>query len=214
MLWRRLGFAGLWLGFVVYAFGFAPPDRPETFDLIVALSTGEWEGINPLIIAEFNLMGIWPLIYACLVIPDGRGQKVWAWPFAVFSFGVGAFALLPYLALREGNPTFEGKKDLTLRLLDSRGLGLVLAIAAIALLGFGLWQGNWSDFFSQWQSSRFIHVMTLDFGLLCLLFPALLGDDLRRRGVKSSTVFWTVSLIPLLGSVAYLCWRPPLEVGS
>jgi hypothetical protein len=34
-----------------------------------------WSNINPLIIALFNLMGILPLIYACILLVDGSGQK-------------------------------------------------------------------------------------------------------------------------------------------
>ena len=207
---RKIGFLLLWLGFVSYAFIFAPPNQPDTFTLIKNLSTGNWQGINPLIIALFNLMGIWPLIYACLVFIDGREQKIPAWPFATVSMGVGAFALLPYLALREPNKKFTGEKNLFLKVLDSRWLGLLLTVAATILVGYGLLNGNWTDFIQQWQTSRFIHVMSLDFYLLCLLFPALLGDDMARRGFNNRTVYWVVSLVPLFGPLAYLCLRPSL----
>jgi hypothetical protein len=62
----------------------------------------------------------------------------------------------------------------------------------------------------QWQSNRFIHVMSLDFCLLCLLFPALLRDDMARRGLKNPQLFWLTALIPLFGPLIYLCVRPPL----
>lgn len=198
------------MGFLAYAFTLAPPDRTDTLELIQHLSTAQWQDINPLIVSLFNLMGIWPLIYACLVIIDGRGQKIWAWLFALLSFGVGAFALLPYLALRQPNPTFTGSKDRVLKLLDSRWTGVMLTLGTIPLLTYGLLQGDWGDFIQQWQTSRFIHVMSLDFCLLCVLFPTLLGDDMARRGLKNPVVFWSVSLVPLLGSLAYLCLHPPL----
>lgn len=79
---RKFGFGLLWLGFIVYAFFLAPPNRPDTFELIKNLSIGQWQGINPLVIALFNLMGIWPVIYSALVFIDGRGQKIPAWQFA------------------------------------------------------------------------------------------------------------------------------------
>jgi len=106
----KIGFWLLWLGFITYAFIFAPPDRVDTITLITNLSTGKLEGINPLIVALFNIMGIWPMIYSCVLFSDGRGQKIPAWVFALLSFAVGAFALLPYLALRQPNPHFYGKK--------------------------------------------------------------------------------------------------------
>ncbi len=206
---RKIGFWLLWIGLATYAFLLAPPDQPNTFELIKNLSTGQWEGINPLIVSLFNIMGVWPMIYSCLLFIDGRSQKIPAWPFATFSFGVGAFALLPYLALREANTEFPGRKNVFLNLLDSRVTGVALTIGATILAIYGLKNGDWGDFVQQWQTSRFIHVMSLDFCLLCLLFPALLGDDMGRRGLKNPLI-WLLTLLPLFGPLVYLCLRPPL----
>jgi cbb3-type cytochrome oxidase subunit 3 len=209
-IFRTIALGLLWLGFVVYAFGFAPPDQADTLDLIKRLSTAQVEGINPLIVALFNIMGVLPVMYACLLYADGRGQRLPAWAFSTVSFAVGAFALLPYLALRQPNPGFVGKKTWLIKLLDSRLLGIGVAIAAIGLVTYGITQGDWQDFVSQWKTSRFIHVMSLDFCLLCLLFPTLLGDDMARRGLTDSRIFWTVAFIPLFGAVIYLVLRPQL----
>jgi hypothetical protein len=217
---RKIGFGLFWVGVVSYAFLLAPPNQPDTFTLIQNLLTGQWSEINPLIVTLFNLMGIWPMIYSCLLFIDGREQKIPVWPFALASFAVGAFALLPYLALRQPKPESSGQKNVFLKILDSRWTGVILALGTIALLAYGLSTGDWTDFIQQWQTSRFIHVMTLDFCLLGLLFPTLLGDDLARRGMANSQIFWLVSLVPLLGPLAYLCLRSPLkesfllEVGS
>lgn len=210
---RKIAFGVLWLGLITYAFVFAPPDQPDTFELIKNLSTGQWQGINPLVIALFNIMGIWPLIYSAVIFIDGRSQKILAWPFAAASFAVGAFALLPYLILRQPNQEFPGEKNLLIKSLDSRITGVVLTIGAAILVAYGL-QGNWGDFVQQWQTSRFIHVMSLDFCLLCLLFPALLGDDMARRGWKNQPLFWIISLVPLFGPLIYLCLRPPLSAAD
>jgi hypothetical protein len=207
---KKIGFWLLWLGFVTYAFLLAPPDRPDTFELIKHLSTGQIAGINPLIVALFNVMGVLPVIYSCVLFIDGRMQKIPAWLFATASFAVGAFAIVPYLALREPNPSFSGKKTWLLQLLDSRWLGLVLAIATLGLLFYGIRQGDWADFVQQWRSSRFIHVMSLDFCLLSLLFPALLHDDMARRGLTDQRLFWVIALLPLLGAIGYLVLRPSL----
>lgn len=207
---RKISFWLIWLGFIGYAFLLAPPQQPDTFELIKNLSTGQIAGINPLIVALFNIMGVWPMIYSCLLFFDGRGQKVKAWPFAAASFGVGAFSLLPYLALREPNPQFTGSKNNFLKVLDSRWTAILLSLITLGLVAFGLIAGNWQDFLHQWQTSRFIHVMSLDFCLLCLLFPALLGDDMARRKMKNPAIFWAVSLLPLFGPFVYLCLRPPL----
>lgn len=208
---RKIAFWAVWLGFIAYAFFFAPPNQPDTFELIKNLSTGHWQGINPLIVTLFNIMGIWPIIYSCLIFIDGRGQKMPAWLFASASFAVGAFALLPYLASREPNPKFSGRKNAFLAILDSRLTGVALAIGTAVLLTYGIGQGDWGNFVHQWQTSRFIHVMSLDFCLLCLLFPALLGDDMARRDMNNPQFFWLISLIPLFGPLIYLCMRLPLK---
>jgi hypothetical protein len=213
-MFRKIGFAALWVGFIGYATLLAPPNQPQTFELIKNLSIGQWDGINPIVVVLFYIMGIWPIIYSCLLFIDGRVQKIPAWPFATLSFGVGAFALLPYLALREPNAEFTGKKNALLKLLDSRLTGVFVTIGAIALVAYGLQNGDWGNFAQQWQTSRFIHVMSLDFCLLCLLFPALLGDDMARRGLKNPQLFWLTALIPLFGPLIYLCLRPPLQRGE
>jgi hypothetical protein len=140
---------------------------------------------------------------------DGRGQKVRAFPFAVGSFAVGAFALLPYLALRRPNPTFVGEPSWLIRAMDSVWTGRVLLLGAIALLLYGFIQGDWADFVQQWQTSKFIHVMSLDFVALSVLFPVLLRDDLARRGMGDRW-FWAIALVPLLGPLIYLSTRAPL----
>ena len=208
---RKIAFWVLWVGFIAYAFFFAPPNQPDTFELIKNLSTGHWQGINPLVVTLFNIMGLWPMIYSCLIFIDGRGQKIPAWLFASASFGVGAFTLLPYLALREPNPKFPGRKNAFLAILDSRLTGVALAVGTAILVAYGVAQGDWGDFVHQWQTSRFIHVMSLDFCLLCLLFPALLGDDMARRDMNNPQLFWLISLIPLFGPLMYLCMRLPLK---
>lgn len=208
---QKIALWALWLGFITYAFVLAPPDSPETWTTIQNLSTGKLEGINPLIIALFNIMGVIPLLYSCLIYIDGRVQKAPAWLFSAASFAVGAFALIPYLALREPNGTFVGQKNWWLKIMDSRWTGGIVAIATLTLLFYGLTNGDWNDFIQQWQTSRFIHVMSLDFCLLCLLFPVLLKDDMTRRGLKDQRIFWAVAIVPLLGAIAYITLRPPLH---
>ncbi|OUL37475.1 DUF2834 domain-containing protein [Nostoc sp. T09] len=207
---QKIIYFSLWIGFIAYAFFLAPPNQPDTFELIKNLSTGQWQGINPLVIALFNIMGIWPLIYSAVVFIDGRVQKISAWPFASVSFAVGAFALLPYLALREPNKQFVGQKNAFLKLLDSRVTGVLLTVATVILVAYGLLGGDWENFVQQWHTSRFIHVMSLDFCFLSLLFPSLLGDDMARRSWINPQLFWVIALIPLFGPLIYLCVRPPL----
>ena len=205
---KKIAFSLIWLGFLSYGFLLAPPDDPNTSQLIARLINFELEGINPLIIAIFNLMGVLPLMYAPLLLMDGKGQKLPAWVFMIFSFGVGAFALLPYLAFRQ--PEFKNwENNWSLKLLDSRLINLLLVVLFLVIFSLGILEGDWNDFIKQWQTSRFIHVMSLDFCLLILLFPALLLDDLNRRQLNQSPFFQTIIWIPLIGTFLYLCLRPP-----
>jgi hypothetical protein len=208
---NKIIFGALWLGFTIYAFGFAPPDRSDTLQLIIDLSTGKWAGINPAVIALFNLMGILPMAYACLILIDGKTQKVPAGLFSAASFAVGAFAILPYLALRTpSQPQSRIDRRGMIKLVDSRWLGVALTLGTIGLLSYGITQGNWADFVSQWQTNRFIHVMSLDFCLLTLLLPVLIADDIDRRNFTNPQTIKLLSLIPLFGGLLYLCIRPNL----
>jgi hypothetical protein len=127
---------------------------------------------------------------------------------------VGAFAILPYLGLRQDNPEFVGEKDWFLKILDSNWFAVFLSLGATVLTGYAIFYGDWGDFVQQWQTSRFIHVMSLDFCLLCVLFPALLGDDMQRRNLKNQGIFWIVGSIPLFGALFYLALRPQLPDSS
>lgn len=206
---QKIVFWGIWVALISYAAIFAPPNDPDTARLILNLSSGRWEGINPLVIALFNLMGILPMIYMAVLLFDGRGQKTPAWLFVAASFGTGAFAILPYLALRQSQPEFQGDKNRLLNILDSRWLGLAIAVAALALLSYGVIAGDWSDYINQLETSKFIHVMSLDFCLLCLLFTFTVQDDLKRREIPNSSFLHWMVWIPFFGALVYLCGRSP-----
>ncbi|HEY9636131.1 MAG TPA: DUF2834 domain-containing protein [Coleofasciculaceae cyanobacterium] len=208
---RKITFWLIWVGFIAYVFFLAPPIQPDTLKLLQNLFTGQWQLINPIVLSVFNLVGICLLMHSCLLFFDGRMQKIPAWPFALASVGTGVVGLLPYLALREPNQDFSGSKDTWLKLLDSRWTGVILSVSAIAIIAYGLVFGDWENFVEQYQTSRFINAMSLAVCLLVLLFPALLGDDMARRGLKNSQLFWAVALVPLVGSLLYLCLRPSLS---
>ena len=180
--WVRLCFGLLWLTFTTYAFLGAPAEDSQTVDLILQLSTGQWQGLNAWVVALFNAMGLWPIAFASLLLWDGHlRQGLPAWPFVMASFGLGAFAVLPYLVLRSPLPSQESSApSALLKGLKSPWLWTGLAVGACLLLLYGWTQGDGSDFVVQWRSQRFIHVMTLDFCLLTLLFLFLVRTDLRR----------------------------------
>ena len=207
---NKIIFFSIWLGLIAYAFFLSPPDDPETIDLIINLSTSKWDGINPYIICLFNIMGVLPFIYASFLIIDGKGQKIMASPFVLGSFFLGAFSLLPYFALREENTEFTGEKTKIISILDSRFFAILITLVSITLVTIAVMKGDWQDFVQQWQTSKFIHIMSLDFCCLCLLFPTIVRDDIKKRNLPESNIFLLLSFIPLLGTLIYLCFRPQL----
>nr|WP_290222196.1 DUF2834 domain-containing protein [Trichocoleus desertorum] len=206
---RKVGLWLLWIGFIAYAVFLAPPWQPD-MGRLQNLLAGNWTDINAVVLAIFSLIGMWVAIYSCLMFADGRMQKLPAWPFILGSLGTGVLGLIPYLASREPNQHFSGTKDSWLKFWDSRRTAWLISLSTIAFVAYGTLLGDWAGFVQEFQTSRFIHMMSLACCLFGLLFPTLLGDDMARRGLKDARLFWTVALIPLFGPLAYLCFRPAL----
>lgn len=212
---RQLVFAGLWVGFSLYAFFGSPQSDPDsTIALLTDLVNGNFSALNPLLVAEFNLMGVLPLVYCCFLFADGREHKLPAWIFAAGMMGVGGFALLPYLVFRGQRTPVEGDPSTFLRFWDSRWVAVGLLMIGAGLMAYGCWQGDWNTFVQLWQSQQFVHVMTLDYLLLCALLPVMVYDDLPRREWSVGPGFWAIACIPFLGPLLYLCLRPPLRASS
>ena len=201
----RILYSLIWISFTLYAFVLAPPTQPDTFELIQDLSLLHWDEINPWIISLFNGMGLWPMVYCALLFRDGQRQSLRAWPFAIASFFIGAFAILPYLALRNSSPDQAISDSAPIKFWESRILGLLISLGFMVLLGYGLLEGNWSAFGSQWSGDRFIHIMGLDFCLLSILAPSLTLSD---RELRATTWPLWVDFIPVIGVLLYLCLRP------
>ena len=200
----------LWGGFIAYILFLSPPlHLDETLTLLKNILTLQWAAINPIILSLFSLVGIWLLIYSGLLFIDGRMQSIPFWPFAIASVGSGVLGLIPYLALREPNQQFSGQKDTFLELVDSRIYGIILTFSTIIIIAYGF-TGDWGDYVQQFLSDRCINGMSLAFCLFYLLFPTIIADDMVRRRWTNPQIFLTVVLVPLLGSLAYLCLRPPL----
>jgi hypothetical protein len=213
---RKTALLLIWVAFVAYTIKLAPLDQPDTWPLVQKLLTLKWTEVNAIIPALFSLMGVWPMIYACLMFADGRMQKFRAWPYFAGSNGTGVICLLPYLIFRESNQDFSGQKDKLLRSLDKRSTGVLLLLSTIALLAYAVLAGDWEDYVQQFQTRHFVHLISIDFCLMCLIFPltSLFDDDMARRGLRDSRIFWAVALVPLFGPLVYLCLRPPLQETS
>lgn len=203
----------MWLGFVGYTIWLAPLDQPDTWSLAWKLLTFQLGELNAIIPAIFWLMGIWPMIYACLMFTDGRMQNFRAWPYFIGSNFTGVICLLPYLIFRKSNQEFSGTLDKWLVILEQRKTGVYLLGITIGLLTYAGIAGDWQDYIQQFFSRPFVHLISLDFCLMCLVFPlsSLFDDDMARRGLKDDWIFWSFALVPLFGPLIYLCLRPSLQ---
>ena len=209
LLVRRLLLLLLLAADLLYGLYLAPKGDPPG-NLFVELALGHGPAKNPAVWGVFQLLGIVPLLYWALLFPDGRGQKVWAWPFALGMMAFGAFSLLPYLILRRPSPVAAvGARNLAVRWFAGRPFAVFAAGALVSLLMYITLFGNLADYVHWFRVSNFVHVMTTDLLVLILLFPTLLRDDMARRGVSDESVLGRVALaLPLLGPAYYLVMRP------
>lgn len=99
------------MGFSAYTVWLAPLDRPDTWPLVKNLLMFQLAEVNAILVAIFWLMGVWPMIYACLMFADGRMQNFRVWPYFLGSNFTGVICLLPYLIIRQRHQEFYGTKD-------------------------------------------------------------------------------------------------------
>ena len=209
-LWlRRVGFGLLLLGYLAYAHFLAPPTDPPDGGFW-DIARGRGPGRNPAVWGVFQLLGVVPLMYWALLAPDSREQKVWAWPFALGMMVVGSLALLPYLILRRPAPTASpGPRSVVAGWFGGRPYAIFVAAALVGLLFYITCWGNLAGFVTWFRTANFVHLMTIDLLVLTLLFPALLRDDMARRGVSDESGLGRAALgVPLLGPAWYLVARP------
>jgi hypothetical protein len=201
----------IWMGWVIYAFVFAPQQEIADMDYIMQMARMETDRIDASVIALFNLMGVWPLIMAAILLIDGRGQKIPAWPFLLGSCVLGNFILFPYLLLRKNNPHFDGNKTLGVRFAESKLFAAVITLMACFMIALAASLGSTDAFMNTFKINNLVNIMSFDFLLFLFAFPAILGDDMSRRGMTDERQFWLYSLLPVLGPCLYLVVRPRLH---
>jgi hypothetical protein len=225
---NAIGSAGiflLWAALGAYAFALAPnqtPMRDQYFlEKLLNLTTDPVR-LNAVFTQLFFAMGVWPLVYTALLIPAARSaNKVPAWPFVFGSYGVGAFALLPFMALWQAPapapelpPTeaeLAGPGNLLARGMESPLLawGLLAGATACVAQAAAAGPASWYEYSKLVQESRFVHVTTLDFLTLTTLAPFWMANDAAaRRWEGAGRLLLPLSLVPVLGPCVYLVLRP------
>ncbi|CAF1960064.1 unnamed protein product [Brassica oleracea var. botrytis] len=210
----------LWGALLYYCFNLAP-DQTPTQDLyflkkLLNLKGDDGFRMNQILVGLWYIMGLWPVVYAMLLLPTGR-SKTQAWPFVVFSFFGGVYALLPYFAL--WNPPSPPVSESELRqwpfnVLESKVTAGVTLVAGLGLILYALVgnAGDWKEFYQYFRESKFIHVTSLDFCLLSAFAPFWVYNDMTaRKWFDKGRWLLPVSVVPFLGPSLYLLLRPALS---
>ncbi|MFC4713418.1 hypothetical protein [Planococcus dechangensis] len=192
-------FLVLWLLLIGYAVFLAPSGSGGIE--FGALLLGDWEGVDPLVLAVFNSLGIFPLVFLTLLIPNDRLR--WpAWPFALVSFGVGAFSLLLYFAFGTKPPEKKRRGPETLhRILRSKAW--LLFVAAISIINFlTVLRGFSLEAYAEaFRTSSLVSVMTVDW----LVLWGLSIYSIYR--FEPSAKFKPLAILPVVGPILVLLFN-------
>ncbi|CAN5924821.1 hypothetical protein BH11MYX4_BH11MYX4_44970 [soil metagenome] len=201
--------------FVAYAVWLAPPDDPAfTRALVRGSLTGQLGSVDPAIAAVFTALGVVPVLTSTFVLRDGARRKLPAWPFALSMFVVGAFALLPWLALRHiGGPRVEARPPGAVRrLLARRGVGVGIVVALVGLAGWGLVAGSAAAYGRAFRTVSMVHVMTVDL-VVCAALLFVLAEEARAgesaaAAHQESALARRLRFVPLLGTALWNALTP------
>ncbi len=204
---ERLMYGLIWIGLVLIAVLPILPDDSNTFDLVLAMVRMDFQAINPLTFAVFNMLGVLPAACAAILLYDHDQPP--PQPFVIGSFFLGSFALLPYLALRRVTTPLRAAPGRIIRALGSRVAGIILMTIAVGLFAFGIAQGDLGAYAEALLTSKFITLMSLDLLVLTAALHRLVAIDRRRRNLsRHGPMAWVSLFVPLAGPLCYLMVRP------
>ncbi|WP_342555537.1 hypothetical protein [Paenibacillus sp. FSL R7-0652] len=203
----------IWIAFTAYALFFAPGNSPANDPIFKELLRMRSE--EPWVLTVFSWLGIFPAVYACMLlrkpVKTREGRHIPAWPFVLFSFGLGAFALLPYFALSsplgkgisaDSLSSLKQSKSGISRVASHRLTHLILLLLTLGAALYALLLGNPERFEQTFNESSFVHIMTIDFVVLTLLSTIATFRDAKVNG-RASNWAWA-GLLPLAGPILYL----------
>nr|GMC48582.1 putative cardiolipin synthase [Ipomoea batatas] len=157
---------GFWAGLMYYVLILAPNQTPST-DLyflkkLLNLKGDDGFRMNDVLVAEWYIMGLWPLVYSMLLLPTARTPKcsVPVWPFLVLSCIGGAYALFPFFILWKPPPPPVEETELRrwpLNFLESKLTAGILLASGLGLIVYaGISTGDWKEFYQYFRQSRFV----------------------------------------------------------
>lgn len=181
-----------------YAVFFAPGAGGGDDVIFQSLIRGEFDHVDPLVTAVFSSLGVYPAIFLMLLVRLDR-HRVPAWPFALLSFGLGAFAVLPWFVVRgkivQDKP--RGPDWLHQAVRSKILLSLLLVLSA------GLWltafTGSIGAYAEAFQTSHLVSVMTVDLFVIFWLCFWIFRQEFDERLAPLGT-------FPLFGPLVLL-WK-------
>lgn len=172
---------------------------------------------NPLFESLFNMLGVVPATYACLLLPGGKGQRLPASLCVGASFALGFFALGPYLASREPRVDAPRRSELgwvTRNVWESKVNAALLFGFATFLAYYGasnLSAENVASFVTLLrEQSMLACVSCCDLFVLSLCMVDAIAEDMRRRNVDPASAI-AFAAVPVIGPTVWLLTRPALE---
>ncbi|MCP3033025.1 hypothetical protein LF817_16990 [Halobacillus sp. A1] len=185
-----------WVAFIGYAMFLAPSDDPGYLRQLITM-----DDPDPLLLSVFSMLGMFPIAFTILLIRNDEHK----WPamiFALASFGLGAFALMPYFAWVTGIPSrpLRFPKKVIAAVQHPVLLG-ILGLGVIGLVLYGVISGDYGLYSRAFMESSFVHVMTIDFFVLTGLSVYALHWDAEKRNI--SVTPW-LGLLPVIGILLYI----------
>lgn len=198
----------LWAGLVLYAVFLAPGESGNSDEIMMQLITGSFENVDPLVVMVFSFLGVFPILFALLLLPNDR-NKLPVWPFVIGSFALGAFALLPYFFLKRKTSADKQRISLKVkRMQDSKVLLGFLITLTVFLYIYGISLGSLENYQKALLSSQLVSVMTVDGIVLTWLSWYVFKQD------SPNTSFLAISFIPVLGPLLLLIMRSKRKAKS
>ncbi|WP_227395336.1 hypothetical protein [Jeotgalibacillus aurantiacus] len=189
----------IWLVLLAYSI-FLAPGSSNPDPVLELVFEGEWAMIDPLVLAVFNSLGIFPMVFFTILLRNDR-QKWPAWPFSLASFAGGAFALLPYFAFGD-KPAVRSLRTpgWLVSFLQSKIWLLILIIIFTGNI-LTLFQGfSIAAYAEAFRQSQLVSVMTVDWFVLWWL--SVFAVNRYYPDAKSKRLSW----IPIVGPVLVL-WK-------
>ncbi|RWZ58894.1 hypothetical protein EQV77_08025 [Halobacillus fulvus] len=195
---RKTFFLVFWLLFIGYAWLIAPNGDQGYLNQLITM-----DDPDPLLLTVFSLLGIFPMAFATILL-NQDDSRVPVWPFVIGSFMLGAFALIPYffLSSTKGERNSVRTPGIIRRFLNARVYRFILLTGTIALVIYGLTAGSFALYQQAFETSQFVHVMTIDFFVLAGLSVFVIYWNERKKGIENQ-LFW-LGFVPVVGFLAYI----------